>query len=253
MKNDFLPKRESELLFPTALSCLGDFLINFCENSQFSTLIKDAVTEQHMLANQVCADKWSMSPQAMMGTTIEEIYDRVTTFYNKSQLIEKVKVAEQEALKNNRQTNLTYVLMKYNGLVNSQCTSYIPVFGLSKQPITLCCITQDLTRYTNLLRLFEVYRSYYPKKSEALQYFSQYLEVDHYFAEKVNSGELSVLCALTIDIRAKSVAKLLSVSCKTVACYMASLRDKLKSNIDLDMLLNNLRARQQWDFNQAVI
>ena len=236
----------NQFIFHNSLNCLGDFLEKFSESNYFSVLLKDAETEKHILANQVCADKWALTPQAMVGTTIHEIYDRVQSFKNKDSVIERVKQAEHTALQAHYQTNETYTILLYDGTVSVQQSAYIPVFGMDKHPIAIFILTYDLTRYTRLLYLLKIYDSYYSSKSKAIQKLLDYLKITTYFCDRPSIGEVKVLLAMSEEPRATRLAEIIQLSPKTIAGYIASLRDKLKPNIDLYSVLSHLRAGQQW-------
>ena len=250
--NGYFLCNESQFLFPNALSCLGDFLVKLAENSLFSVNVRDVKTKQYQLSNAICAGKWGLTPQEMVGLTHYLAMERVPNFSNLKDIFKIIDAHEQEAIKNNQQMDYLLNILTYDGTVSIQKTVSIPVFGTKKQPIAIASVTYDLTRHAHLLYLLKIYKSYYPQKQRAEERISYYLKLTQYLDKPLNSGELKILLAMTQEYRAKRLAKVLQLSPKTIAGYIASLRDKLKPNIDLYSVLSHLRARQQWQPNHGI-
>ena len=241
---------DGRLLFPNPLSCLGNFLERFTENSLFSAVTKDISTSSKedgrcLLANSIASQKWGLTPQEMEKKTSKELFERVPNFFNYEQILNLVLKTEREALQNG-QSNLSCTVLRYDGVVSVQNTIYVPVFNTRHKAAAMFLVTYDLTRYAHLPDLFKLYRKFFPKKSEAAQRLSKYLRLDTYFHPALSYSELSVLLAMTLDPRHKQVASSLKVSPKTVNSQLSSLKSKLKANFELPTLLTNLRFRQQW-------
>lgn len=241
---------DSQLLFPNPLSCLGDFLERFTENSLFSAVTKDTSTSDKddgkcLLANNIASQKWGLTPQEMEKKTSRELYEKVPNFSNYEQILTLVLKTEREALQNG-QSNLFCTILRYDGIVSVQNTIYVPVFNTRQKAAAMFLVTYDLTRYTHLPDLFKLYQQFFPKKSEAAQQLSKYLRLDTYFQPALSYSELSILLAMTLDPRHKQVASSLKISPNTVNSQFSSLKGKLKTNFELPTLLTNLRFRQQW-------
>lgn len=236
---------DSRFLFSNHLSCLGDFLERFTETSAFGVNIVELGTQKTLLCNAVCSKKWGLEPQEQYKKTVKESFERVQNFKNKANVLKSIEEKEEEALQLG-QSNHTYAVLRHDGIVGIQNSIIVPVFSTRHQPVAIVYIARDLTRSTNLLHLFEYYEKYYPKKSEAVQYSSQYLQLDKYFQFPLTYSELSLLLAMTEDIRHKKIAHIRKISVKTVESQISALKDKLKTGIDIHLVMANLRSRQQW-------
>lgn len=129
--------------------------------------------------------------------------------------------------------------------VRIQKAIFTPVFGGCKQPIAVVGIAWDFTSFTDLLYLFKVYKNYYSKKA-ATQYLSKYLKLEPYFHESLNCCELSTLLALVQTSSRKEISRVLDLLPITINNYLNILRSKLKTNIDLDIVVSVLKGFQRW-------
>jgi hypothetical protein len=113
----------------------------------------------------------------------------------------------------------------------------------------------EITQYTNLLHLFQCYKKYYDQGevqfTTALNKFSHYLNLKEYFSEMLNHTEMMVLLAMVSDARHKQAAELITVfqdkpcPVRTVSTYVSLIKNKLKTNIDIHMILRDLRNLYQ--------
>lgn len=243
MNDKFL---DGQFLLPSPLSCVGEFLTNFSENSQYSALVKEIKTDKVLMTNPIASNKWGLTPQAMQGKTTRELYDRVPNFKNKEKVLSQIIQCEKVAL-DKGQSSQTHTIMRYNGVVSIQNSTYVPVFNTKSRPVAIFISTYDVTRFCDLSYLLQVYMRYYSKKkSNVVFYISRYLQLDAYFTTTLRFGELTVLLSMTRDARHKVIARLQGMSPRTIATYLASLKEKLKPQFDLYTVLNYLKDFQTW-------
>jgi len=238
---------DSQFLFPNALSALGNFLLNFSESSYFSMCIKDTKTKQVCMSNKVCEKQWGLSQGEIVGKTARDILTRVKGFTNVEEVLATLEKTEQEAIANEQQSVYTETALTYEGFVKIRRMIIIPLYGVRSKPIATVGCGLDITQNLNLPYLLDLYKRYYTK-SKAIQQFSEHLNLQRYFFQPLCYEELRVLVSMIKDSRHKSVAKVLEISPKTVAGYSYSIKDKLKPNIDIYMVVSNLRDYQQWHF-----
>lgn len=247
MKNPFLNSQylDRQYIALNPLTCLGDFLIKLAESSLFSFEMKDYKTKVNQLSNRICANKWGLADQGLIGMNDREILSRVSNFTNLESELTRIHQCEKEAMESELQSTLTQSILIYDGSISIQQTIKIPVLDSRNRPISIVGMSYDLTRYTSLLYLLSIYRTYYVK-SHAAKQLSKYLKLDTYFHTALTYGELRVLLAMVQDTRAKQVEKTLKISCKTISFYISLLKDKLKANIDLYRVLRQLGDYKEW-------
>lgn len=244
---------EYQSLFPTSLTCVGDFLLKFAENTTFSLWVKDIKTKKHLMNNQVCGDKWGLGTRGLEGITTREVLSRVKDFSTLEEEVKRIEQNEIKSVENNTQVHFPEVLLTYSGFVSIQTTILTPLRGAHNKPIAIVGIAQNLTKYTNFFHLLTLYQKYYPSKKQTISKFSQYLGLDRFLAEELTFSELCVMLAMTKNQKTKGVVALLqeyhpklSLSSKTISGYISSLKEKLKPNIELQFLLSDLQNQQQW-------
>lgn len=248
MRNIF---SESQLLFPTPFSYLGDFLVKFAESSLFSFGVKDAQTRKILMVNQVWSNKWGLEPHEVKDMTDRDCMTRSKGFINLEEQLKLITESDNEVIQNNCQSTITQTFLIHDGSVRLQQSTKTPIWGnTSRESIGVAVMTYDLTRYANLLYLFDCYKRYY-SKSQAVEQCSKYLGLNPYFHESLTCMELSTLLAITHATSRKQAALLLKISAITFNNYFASIKDKLKSNIDLSMIIKSLRDNQQWISERA--
>jgi hypothetical protein len=249
MTNEYLDGR---FLFPNPLSALGDFLVRFSENAVYPVLVKnidrfnDLSTQKIIMHNKASAEFWGFKEKAMEGLVAIDLDERLPALDREAHR-KRVQDTNQIVLDSGTQNTQTQIIQDYNGFVRIYQRSVTPITGqVPNRTIAVCIVSMEITNQANLLYLWNVYKTYYEKKPLAIQKLSNYLKLNRYFAEVLNCGELSTLLAMTQVERHKQVAEILHLSHKTVDSYVDAIKYKLKSNITLLMVLNELRSSRLW-------
>jgi hypothetical protein len=236
--------------FPKRFNSLGEFLLKFSENSPFSVCVKDLYTKKVSMHNLICSTFWGFNEKGMAGMNAREILTNVTGFTNVEKELQNIEYHEYEAVKNNYQSLFTQTLLSYSGFAQIRQSIIIPLYGIHNKPVSTIGIALDLTQHVNLLYLLDVYKYYYPNKTQTVERMMTYLNITHYFHKALCYEELRTLLSMVQDPRHKQVASLLSISPKTVSSYLCAIRDKLQPGIDLHSVLVYLRTHQQCPIHQ---
>jgi Bacterial regulatory proteins, luxR family len=242
---------DSRFLFPTCLSPLGDYLSKFCEQSPFSVAIRsvdqgnDIKDKKLIMHNKACRQFWGLSEREIDHIACLDLYNQ-HNYLNKNEHIAFVQTGDQAAIENTYQAiQAQTVIDNGEGFIRIYKRISTPI--LSKKVIAICTFSLELTQQANLFYLLQQYMHYYDKKAQAIEKFSHYLHLDHYFTYLPNCGELKVLLAMEQGAyRYKTIAESLHLSDKTVNAHIDAMKDKLKANITLPIVLNMLRTSRQW-------
>jgi len=229
---------------PKLLPILGDFLANLGENSPFSLNVKDIDTQKYCMNNAVCATMWGL-PE-LVGMTTREVLGRVSNFTNLERELEKSAALEQQVVRDCRQGARIQTAIVWDGSVHIRQLLVTPVIGLNQKTVAIVTTAHEKTQQTNLLRLFNIYRHYYPNKVQAVEKFSSYLHLERYFSHSLCCAELRTLLAMAENAQYKRTAQALKVSPKTVASYLSATKDKLKPDFYIQDVLIQLRKFYQW-------
>ena len=238
-------------LFSKKLTCIVDFFEKFTENSLFTVSIKDIKTRKICLHNKKCAEVWGLGEVGLIGMSSRDCLEQVTGFIDRENALKHFEAEEAKAISSNSTHTKTIAILDYDGFVRIRQHLTIPVCGTRNQIVAITAICTDLTAHTNFLHLFKLYLKYYVKP-RAIAQLSKYLRLDNYFRFKLTAMELSTLLAMVEDPRHKQVAYLLTdfrqrpITSTTISNYVDSIKGKLKINIDIYMVLSNLRGRYQW-------
>ena len=240
---------DSRFLFPNPLTCLGEFLIKFSERSLFPVAVRNVDREninnvKIILNNKASADFWELTPHGMAEMPIVELYERLPA-RDRTVHLNQVKETDQEALENQYQITRTQTTSDASGFVRIFQRISTPLFGSGSKPIAVSTFSLELTQHTSLLYLLELYKKYYNKKPAA-EKIQQYLALDQYFVEALTCSELSTLLALEQVGRVKKVSELMECKPCTVNSHIEEIKNKLKANIDLFMVVNTLRNSRRW-------
>ncbi len=241
------PHVNNTFLFPTHLTCLGNFLLKFNESSLFSVCVKDIHTKRVCMHNQVCAKFWNLE-DGMEGMNAREILTRVPNFKNVEQELENIEKNEYNAVRSERQHVFKQTLISYTGFVQIRQSIILPLYNMNNRPVATAGIALDLTKSVDLLHLLGVYKLYYTVKTQAAQKFSLYFQLERFFQKTLSYEELRILLAMMRDTRHKQVARLLSISPKTVSSYLTSIKNKLKSQFDVYTVLNFFKSLHYYNF-----
>lgn len=253
---------DSRFLFPNPLLPLGDFLRKFSEQSLFPVAIRSLDKGQHtedmkvIMHNKPSGELRGFKEGGMVGMTFIEILDSLNmSAQDKEAEIEAVEKNDQEAIANNTQSTHTQITLDAQGFIRIFQRIVTPLSGYKNKPIAISTTSLELTQYTNLLHLFQYYKKYYShddsKLPKSLEKFSHYLKLDDYFKDPLNSGEMTALLAMVSDSRHKQAAEFITAfsqkpcAARTVSTYVSLIRGKLKSNIDIHMVLRSLRDHHQ--------
>jgi hypothetical protein len=230
--------------FSKPYNYLDNFLIKFGENAPFSICIKDIDTKTVRMYNSLCSKFWGFTNTSMEGLTAREIFTRVPNFNNVEEELANLEKIEYLTVQKDQQLGFKQILLSYNGFVQIRHGLITPLYGINKRCIATVGVGLDLTQTTNPLSLLKCYQHYYPSKSEAVEKFLNYFNVATYFHKLISLEELRTLLTMLRDTRHKQVAEALSVSPKTVASYLSSIRDKLNPTCDIYDILNILRSQR---------
>jgi DNA-binding CsgD family transcriptional regulator len=231
------------------------YLVNFLEklggSDLFSVCVKGIDTKQVCFNNTVCGKFWGLPAGAMEGMTAREIFTRVNNFTNMESELTRIEQQEQLAIQTRHQSIFQQVLLSYDGFLQVRQSFVIPLNNMSNRLIATAGIGLDVTHTISPLTLLDFYENYYPKKNEVIKKFLQHFKLDHYFYQPISYGELRLLITMLQDYRHRKIAESLSVSAKTVANYISSLKDKLKLGVDIYTVLSALRAQKVWLLHEA--
>ncbi len=243
--NDDLPNEllHKQYNFDRPLTCLGDFLLKFSESTTFSVWVKDIVTYKHIMNNQICSNKWGLNQSGLTGMTTREVLERVKDFSTLEEELKTIEANERTALENNKQNVFLQTLLTHGKKISLQKTLITPMLGTNNQAVAIVGMAYEFTKHANLMYLLDLYQRYYLSKKQVVTHFSHYLALDRYFLKALSFAELKTLCAMTQDIKYKSVAQLQNISIKTLSSYLESLKDKLKTNVELFAVVNLLKNR----------
>lgn len=247
MTNKEFELLDNQFFATNQLSYLGDFLLQFSNTSYFSVCVKDAKTKTVCMSNTVCNKLWGFSGNEMVGMTAREILTRVPDFANVEDALARVEAAENQSIASDQQSNYVATDLTYDGFVKVRRAVIVPLHGASSSPLATANVCLDITQNVNLLRLLDIYKLYYPK-SKALSRFSEHLNLKRYFIKLPSFEELKTVLTMVRKPRHKDIAIALALSPKTVSNYLYSVKDKLKSNVGLEMMISSLRDYQQWGF-----
>lgn len=229
---------------------LGSFLEKLGESNIFSVCIKDISNKKVCLHNLLCAKFWGFSESRMEGMTAREILTSIPNFTNVENELARIEKYEQIAIQTRRQSIFQQILLSCEGFVQVRQSSITPLNGISNRLIGTAGIGLEITQDINLFNLLVFYHYYYPKKVDTVAKFSEYFKLDSYFYRSLSYEELRALLSMISDYRHKQIAATLGVSPKTVANYLASIRDKLKPQFEIYTVLSALRAQRQCSLDE---
>lgn len=236
----------------------ADFLLRFSEHFPYAITVKNIQEGQRIqdmkivLYNAEAARFYGLESEGMENKTAPEVLEYVDLPDREGEL-KRIEKTEQEAIANNHQSIYTQILLDINGFIRIRQKITTPVCGKRNSPIAIASIFRELTPYVSLPYLLRLYKKFYRgHKSTAVEKLSNHLKLKKFFIETLTYMELFTLLAMTKDARHKSVALLLEnfrqkpILSTTISSYVDTMKDKLKPNIDLHMVLSNLRARGEW-------
>jgi|GEM_PF-3494965 len=258
---------DSRFLFPNSLLPLGDFLLKFSSQSLFPVSIRgleksNSIHDMKIIMHNQASGDVRGSKKGKINKTIPEVLDTLS-------MDQKAKVAELEAsdhndriaIESNQQSTHTQVTLDEKGFVRIFQRIVTPLAGYNSKPIAISTTSLELTQYTNLLHLFQIYKQYYThsdsKNIQALQKIIQYFHLDNFFNDTLTCSEMMTLLAMVSDARHKQAAELLSLinkktySSRTVSTNVGFIREKLKPHMDIHLVLCHLRNHSQVQHNTA--
>lgn len=237
------------------LSCLGEFLVKFTEESPHPVSIRSferGNTTKDMkviMHNTHASELRGFTPGGMVGMTLPEILE--TLHIEKAQREVEIKQAEKnelDAIHKNSHSSCTQTTIDAIGFIRIFNRTVTTLSGKRGMPIALAIISQEITPYANLNALLSTYRLYHGTKHKAIECFSRYFRLNQYLNHALCYEELRTLLAMVVDPRHKKVAQSLAISSKTVSGYLTAIKNKLKPNIDIYMILSNLRSHYHAEF-----
>jgi hypothetical protein len=253
----------AELLFPNQLSYLGSFLVKFSEQIPHPVSIKsleNGCSIQDMkviMHNKASATARGFNAGGMIGMTIPEILDNTNNglpldLKMKEIELQQIKKNDQEAI-NNDQSTCTQIVSDGQGCIRMYQRISTILNGYKGKPIALATICLEITNYINLFDLLKLYKKYYGNKTKAVEQFSLHFNLQAYFSKTLCHEELRTLLKMIEDPRHKQVAQTLDISCNTVASYLSSIKNKLRANIDIYMVLCSLRNYYKFQLDPAIL
>lgn len=253
---------DSRFLFPNPLLPLGDFLMKFSEQSLFPVAVRSLENNGNVnnmkiiMQSSACGEVRGFNPNTMAGMTMPEILDTLSIEPKEKEAeLKAIDENDQVAIQNNCQNAHNQVTLDAKGFIRIFQRIVTPLAGYNGKIVALSTTSLELTQYTNLLYLLELYKRYYPvhegKESQAIEKFSAYLKLNTYFTSELTLSELTALLAMATDARHKQaailIASFLKKPCtpKTISTYASLLKDKLKDGIDLHAVFRSLRDYYQ--------
>lgn len=227
--------------------CAENLLTKLAECSFFTLSIKDIKTRKIFLHNRECAEVWGLGETGLNGMTSRDCLEQVPGITNIEGILKSFEQEEIKALDNDATCTNKITILDYEGFVRIRQHFTLPVCGVRSQTVAIGAVCVDLTRNTKLLHLINHYLQYYTKP-KAIEKISKYLKLDRYFQFPLTFGELSTLLASLPDPRHKQVAIVLSkfrssaISPLTISGYVNTMKDKLRTNLDLHMVLASIRG-----------
>ncbi len=164
------------------------------------------------------------------------------------------KASDEIAIVENCQKSHIQITVDAKGFIRIFQRVSTPLTAYQKKINVLATLSLELTPYMNLLNLLQIYKKYYIRYTnevEAFQKFSSYLNLGRYFSEALSNIEITILAAMICDSRQQQIVELISAfdqkkrSLKIISTQLQFLKGKLKSNFDIQMVLNDLKRHHQ--------
>jgi hypothetical protein len=202
--------------------------------------------------NKAAAQVWGLEEKGMEGMTGEDVLRQIPDFPNLEEELKRIEKKENEAIANTTQSVYTQTIIDAQGLIRVRKKITTPLCGKNHKPIAIANFLQDLTDHINLIYLFEIYQNFFTEKSKVVERFAKYLGLSIYFDRPCSFMELMTLLAMIPDSRHKQVSCFLTqfrkklITPNTISNYVNAMKDKLKNNIELSMVISVLRDHGKW-------
>jgi hypothetical protein len=183
----------------STLTTVDDNLFKFFESTVTPCTLKDIQTKKLTIISAPFARLFgASSPSIAPGMTVRDLV--LTRLHCNSalneQYIQRLEALDDRVCETARAiTNNKIIFSDHQGFIRIERLVKSPIFNRKKKPVAIISYAQNLTKYYDLLTLFNLYQEYYAAP-HAIRYFLRYIEVDQYFVELPTYEEMMTLLTL---------------------------------------------------------
>lgn len=209
--------------------------------------LKDIKSGKYLFSNQANLSIYQLQDiDQVIGRTIDDFNMFMQPCWGDS-FANEVKQLEYSVTNDNRKVDDTRVIINLDGKIILQQMTKSPIHSIySSNKVTgIFTFSQDKTSQIPLLKLYGIYKNYYPSKSTAVVKFLQHINCVSYFDQMPTESELRVLLVKVAAPTNKATANILKVAPKTVEIYSSKLMHKVK-NGNLAQVLSVLRELKNY-------
>lgn len=228
------------------MSILGEKLFDLCDQANKICSFQDAVTHKYCSVSKLFADSLNASKEKLVGNTLRTLtFDmfKFNTPLNELHIQQVEALNQQMVIQKRRiivpQTSFT----SHFGIIQTKRLTKIPIINSKKKLVAIVTYVNDLTKYYDVLSLFNLYYSHYPRK-KAILIFLKHLSLDQYFDQLPTHEEILALLALYFEkIYYKKIPSL-ERYIKNPKLYTTQLSNKVVISIEDILYLINTYSKQ---------
>jgi len=228
----------------------SNWVSDFVETVPVVAHLKDAQTGKYILNNQHHIQSLGLSSKdSLIGLTAHDLFEKSEIYSQlgpavlswKDEQLKKTEEWDDQVRTTQRPLSFQNVYCLVSGFIEMEFSIKLPISShKDKKTAAILTYNQDITdSHYNLSSLFKLYRGYYFDK-QAITLLLQYLKIDDYFIHLPTVREMQMLFALHEQTNRKKAARLLNISCHTLASHFQHLKEKLIIP-DLNEVLRQLR------------
>lgn len=214
-----------------------DALFDFVSAMPGPAHLKEIKTGRYIFSNQSNLEVYSLNQVSeIIGATVQDLDVFMSPYWGKG-FADHIDFLDFQ-VREKQETVVVQqkVFLDKCGLIHIQNMTKTPVLSNNNKVAAILTLSFDLTSKADPLRILEYYKSIYPKKSDALHYFSNHLNIKKFFNEPLTEKELLCMVYMKQNTSYKSIAASLGLGIKTVETHISNIIGKSKKHSVVEVL-----------------
>lgn len=220
------------------MTVLGEKLADLCEKASQVCSITDSINHEFKSVSQPVLDAFNVPKHKVIGNTMQKLIldtPHLNTATNEMHIRRTYAITQQTL--SSKKTIITNkaVFTNHQGLIQVIRVIQTPIFNQKKKVIATVNYVNNLTKYYDILSLFNLYWDQYPPQ-QAILNFLKHLSLDQYFHQLPSYNEVLALLTLYFKKVHRQNIRLSQTGFKGPCAYVDQLTKKLIFNSLGDIL-----------------
>lgn len=217
-------KSKNHIAIPSSFSYQDNSFFCLIETLPHAAHLKAVDTGKYLISNSPNANLFGITPQDMIGLTVNDLEDYVDY---EPEYPDYIKNLDKQTVYNASPTRYQENFLTHEGYIRVQNTIKVPMLDSNNKVIAIFTCDDNLTNSIDTIYLFHLYKQRYAKR-QAIAYFLRFFKIETYFNILPTEAELLTLLALQTERTYKRASTRLKLQLRTIDTNLSRLREKLQ-------------------------